>query len=993
MKSDITRSTFRPAKRFSGVRQQQGRVQLDADWNEQVDIVTNRIEIGTEDIIGASGGPIGGAGFGLTGGATVRIGVGDYYVDGILIQNDVDMAFSSQKDWPGLVLPTTDGTYVGYLHVFQRHITALEDPDIRESALGGPDTCTRSRTTWQVGLLPVSGTGINCLTNLPEWNALIAPSTIKLAAQSDPSDPAPKPCIVPASAGFRRLENQLYRVEIHDAGANQTFKWSRENGSVVTKWLGKTGNVLTVSNAGKDSTTSFAAGNWIELFDDSSDLLQKPGTMVRIVSVDGAELTIDPTTATGSLTFADFKLNPRIRRWDSDGLIPVPNTNAPVDLEDGVQVMFTAGRAHTGDYWTIPARVVKGDVEWERDGGGNPVPLLPEGMAHHFAKIAIAERAGTWSITDCRNLYPVLADIVDLFYVSGEGQDAMPDVGAPTSLVPLAEPLQVGVARGEYPRAGVAVSFTAEAGAAGSLNGTVLTTTIRSVNVATDANGLATCTWEIDPARKIQQVTARMIDDLGNPFGLPVTFTAQLSTADQVAYTPDPDCTTLSAAKTVQEALDILCMTDSGNDCCELSVGEGCDYPTLEAALDDLLVKKKRKSIALCLLAQETEHKSKGYAGAGTDLANIRIRGAGRASRLELENPLVFRKSNSVSISEIQISATKSDFAIVGEGAKELFVSRCAITVSGTSPATAAILGRDNDRLVVSGNSILATFFTTENRFLQLKDFDAGIAKLMLLSDSEFEEQIGPEIERISAVKASDRIKQVDKFTTLAVERAVGIAEITQPAFKRVSGEDAFGGLKKSYRASKVSGENLRAAIEEVRGVLRLNSPAACVHFGSLGTSATIEDNLMAGNVVMYEGVATEISGDLFDNLVGSTKDLTLNLTDAGVWIRGNRFIRFLLGKSVSDIVSGKAQSAPLTVYREIRFEDNTIEASASVGLSFVQIYDGNLWTFEGTAALSVCRRAILTGNIILGGGSFFEGSPQVIPTGMRETNLMNIIG
>ena len=36
MAEDITRSTFNPAKHYSGVRQQQGRVSLDADWNEPV---------------------------------------------------------------------------------------------------------------------------------------------------------------------------------------------------------------------------------------------------------------------------------------------------------------------------------------------------------------------------------------------------------------------------------------------------------------------------------------------------------------------------------------------------------------------------------------------------------------------------------------------------------------------------------------------------------------------------------------------------------------------------------------------------------------------------------------------------------------------------------------------------------------------------------------------------------------------------------------------
>jgi hypothetical protein len=38
MKNDLTRSTFRRERHYSSVRMQQGRVQLDADWNEQLDI-------------------------------------------------------------------------------------------------------------------------------------------------------------------------------------------------------------------------------------------------------------------------------------------------------------------------------------------------------------------------------------------------------------------------------------------------------------------------------------------------------------------------------------------------------------------------------------------------------------------------------------------------------------------------------------------------------------------------------------------------------------------------------------------------------------------------------------------------------------------------------------------------------------------------------------------------------------------------------------------
>jgi len=65
MKGDFSRSTFDPQKHYSGVRMQQGRVQLDADWNENLDILLHRIETETLDVIGQCGVPVHDAAFGV----------------------------------------------------------------------------------------------------------------------------------------------------------------------------------------------------------------------------------------------------------------------------------------------------------------------------------------------------------------------------------------------------------------------------------------------------------------------------------------------------------------------------------------------------------------------------------------------------------------------------------------------------------------------------------------------------------------------------------------------------------------------------------------------------------------------------------------------------------------------------------------------------------------------------------------------------------------
>ena len=52
MTFDTSRFRFDAARDFLGVVMQQGRVQLDADWNELVAEVTRRIHAGTMDTVG-----------------------------------------------------------------------------------------------------------------------------------------------------------------------------------------------------------------------------------------------------------------------------------------------------------------------------------------------------------------------------------------------------------------------------------------------------------------------------------------------------------------------------------------------------------------------------------------------------------------------------------------------------------------------------------------------------------------------------------------------------------------------------------------------------------------------------------------------------------------------------------------------------------------------------------------------------------------------------
>jgi hypothetical protein len=427
MKGDFSRDTFNARKHYAGVLMQQGRVQLDADWNEQQSIGRHRIDTEAKDVIGDSGAPLHNAGFQLTtpDGTSVTIGAGRYYVGGILCENEAATGYTQQPDFPSPPAITGQlqaaGTTVAilYLEAWRRAASALEDAEIREVALGGPDTAIRAKTVWQVKALPVkpAGTGaVACGDSFPEWDALVAPSTGLLSARSQPTPVTDNLCLLPPSAGYQRLENQLYRVEIHQGGqpGTATFKWSRDNGSVVTAIESFSGQQLVVHDLGRDATLGFSNGQTVELVDDLVELSGQPGQFFQIDHVVEASRTVVLTTAP---TAVDLSLHPKLRRWDAPlaTVGAVTTADGWTVLEGGVQVKFETGTYHAGDYWTFAARTVTADVDWPFTA-----PQPPQGEPHQFARLGIATQAnGSLALQDCRKLFTPIAEVPPALHITG----------------------------------------------------------------------------------------------------------------------------------------------------------------------------------------------------------------------------------------------------------------------------------------------------------------------------------------------------------------------------------------------------------------------------------------------------------------------------------------------------------------------------------------------------------------------------------------------
>jgi hypothetical protein len=563
MQGDYSRLTFRPERRYSSVRLQQGRVTVDADWNEQADIAAYLERTALTDVIGPSGTPEPG-GFEVTpSAANLTLGQGRYYVHGILCENAQDETLPVQPYLPDVPLPTTPAVYLAYLDVWERHVTYLDDALIREVALEGPDTATRHQVVWQVKFENVGGPGTTpaCVDFGDDWNPSGTVSTGRLRAKAETPPDDPNECLVPPGAGYRRQENQLYRVEIHgtNASGNLTYKWSRENGSVVSRLTAINGDVLTIDPPGRDENLGFTPGQWVELSDEGRVLRGEPGVLVQLGPVQGDSLTVADWGAGGPLTMADFGTLPTVRRWDSPGAVEL-TTGAFVELEAGVQVEFDGSAGNDtylpGDYWIFPARTATAQVEWPIDAATSDPIFLPRfGTIHHYAALALVEWDGTaWTlISDCRNKFPPLTGLMTLLYAGGDGQEEMPGS-------PLPQPLRVAAFHGRYPVPGVRILFTAEGAGLVAANAGGIGGATNTLEVVTDANGLAECVWQLenDLTKPSQRLEARLLDSGGNPQPAVIHFSGSLSIAREVFYEVDPACSNLTGQTTVQAAIDRL---------------------------------------------------------------------------------------------------------------------------------------------------------------------------------------------------------------------------------------------------------------------------------------------------------------------------------------------------------------------------------------------------------------------------------------------------
>lgn len=424
MKGDFSRSTFNAEKHYRGVRLQQGRVQLDADWNEQIDILLDQSERALKDLVGSAGAPSSNAGFRVALPARsaettpegallppdLLLSNGQRYVDGILCINEAEQRFSKQPDFPGAETHRQQVAgaqqYLVYLDVWQQHITGREDSDLREVALDGLDTTTRMKNVAQVKFWPVpaewlQGDGKSALaTSFEHFRTTKQQTKGQLYAQK-----LEKGAI---------LQNQLYRIEIHRVENGLiSFKWSRENGAVaysIQQIKPNSTNSTQINVQLKDvkaAQLDLRINDWVEIGNNEDALNGQSGTFGKVVDIqpDLQLITLQPLTAIPAIdpdTCA--RQHWCLQRWDqpetSQGALPAP-LDTWITLENDLQVKFSKDGVYSvGDYWLIPARAnlnkSTGGILWPAD-----TSRFPAGIDHHYAPLALLRHAaGVWNLEE-----------------------------------------------------------------------------------------------------------------------------------------------------------------------------------------------------------------------------------------------------------------------------------------------------------------------------------------------------------------------------------------------------------------------------------------------------------------------------------------------------------------------------------------------------------------------------------------------------------------
>lgn len=309
---DTSRSAFDDRKQYTRVHMQQGRVLVDDDWNEAAAIAADDQRRTRVDVIGPAGSPDSGFRIEALAGAIAagdpvdfRIRAGTFYLGGLRLELGHDETLRNQADWLRVSAslpprPVAQRLDLVYLEACEQTVTAAEDAELLEAALGGPDTTTRLRVVRRVGVVPDVGV-VGCAAAWQiaraAWTAagqgtmdadheLV--SDARLGVTFVPGAPPADLCAPTVAGGYLGAENQAIRVEL--LGPN-TLTWGFDNAAPVYRVaLSSAGARVTLLTPPRDEMHWPLAGQiveiipWGSLLPNGEQAAERQGHFARVLT-------------------------------------------------------------------------------------------------------------------------------------------------------------------------------------------------------------------------------------------------------------------------------------------------------------------------------------------------------------------------------------------------------------------------------------------------------------------------------------------------------------------------------------------------------------------------------------------------------------------------------------------------------------------------------------------------------------------------------------
>ena len=450
MGSDRARISYDERQQYRSVVMQQGRVTLEADWNESQVISAEESRKDLLDIIGPAGTPDNGYAVTFPApGFDFQVGAGTMYVGGLRAYLPQSILYSQQSDWldnivdPDWVpLPQqAPGNEYIYLFLREQEVSAVEDSDLKDVALGGPDTAQRTRLIQQI--VRVVTAGKDCPSALAEaetkWESeglLFDPATMRLNSMATllvgftNTAGTPTPCDPTAQGGYLGADNQLIRVQISSLGSQiegpgPQLLWGYDDASFLYRVDVVDPQTLKLQSRPIDAEHQPQSGQAVEILMAAAQLANGEYVAADDGFVTSLAAAYNPDSQTVSLqtplpaAYGDG--NPKdphpvrvfMRVWQQQ-LPFTPGT--PVPLGDtGVQVTLQTSNSepfHLGDYWMFAVRPSTPQQVYPERYLTTPQP--PDGPRLWICPLAVIAwlpSGGGQVIADCRNPFDNLVDL------------------------------------------------------------------------------------------------------------------------------------------------------------------------------------------------------------------------------------------------------------------------------------------------------------------------------------------------------------------------------------------------------------------------------------------------------------------------------------------------------------------------------------------------------------------------------------------------------